>query len=710
MLCNRLTRSAKLAPVHLNGITPYSNVPELENNQPMMILRIKALLGTVFFVCSVMALISAATFSQAQVTAVVDTPGGDTPPLENPALAMNLAGVADWSTAQPFLNVAKTMRPLFGHMPGQWGGYSHDALRQDGYLDERGQPLKIPEGVSALASVFLTEMPAEMTSVVGRYRLTFSGSANVQLKNVRVLRQSGNEIWFEFTPTGRNLVEFLIHKMDPNDPLRDLVIVHEKNIPLLEAGAIFNPDWIKLVRDLRVLRFMGWMKTNHSHVSTWDQRPRVEDFTYSQNGVPLPLMIALSNEIGADPWFTMPHLADDIYVQTFAKTVRDGLDPKLKAYVEYSNELWNFQFSQTKWAQAQASELWGRRAKGDAWMQYAGMRSAQVVDIWRKVYGDEAPDRLVRVMGVHTAYLGLEHPFLEGKLWQGERSTLPDQLFDAYAVTGYFYLPFGDEKYLSALREKIAATQSDPAGREVVYDGMALEVRNGSLKKLLGEWWPYHAKVAESYGMDLIMYEGGTHIVAHGDAGKDAQFNEALFEFNYSPQVQGLYLDLVAGWHKIGGRLFNGFEEVGKPRRSGSWGHLRHLDDRTGRWDILMAYNRRMSPSSANRSMGSFLHGVTYIAGDLGEDVVGTPQMDILIGGAGDDFLMGGSGNDRLHGRAGTDTALLPGRQKHYAFGRSGQHFWAQSKESYILLRDIEYVMFERDPSFVVAIEDLLAD
>ena len=39
-----------------------------------------------------------------------------------------------------------------------------------------------------------------------------------------------------------------------------------------------------------------------------------------------------------------------------AEAVRDGLDPRLKAYVEYSNEVWNRIFPQAGWAAAQAKQ------------------------------------------------------------------------------------------------------------------------------------------------------------------------------------------------------------------------------------------------------------------------------------------------------------------------------------------------------------------
>ena len=63
--------------------------------------------------------------------------------------------------------------------------------------------------------------------------------------------------------------------------------------------------------------------------------------------MPLEVMIDLANACNASPWFCIPHLADDQFVAEFAQTVKARLKPNFEVYVEYSNEVWNFQFAQT---------------------------------------------------------------------------------------------------------------------------------------------------------------------------------------------------------------------------------------------------------------------------------------------------------------------------------------------------------------------------
>ena len=49
-------------------------------------------------------------------------------------------------------------------------------------------------------------------------------------------------------------------------------------------------------------------------------------------------MIDLSNQIGASPWFNMPHAADDNYVVEFAKLVENNLRSDLKVTENLLND------------------------------------------------------------------------------------------------------------------------------------------------------------------------------------------------------------------------------------------------------------------------------------------------------------------------------------------------------------------------------------
>ena len=593
--------------------------------------------------------------------------GAAADPVADPVLAMGLNGISDWSTQYAFIDVMKTARPWLGHLRGQWGGYEIDRLIAGGYLDAQGWPLRIPREVEKLEAFILTDLPPDATSMAGRYVLTYAGEGRIEVAGrVSRLRYGPNRIAFDFTP-GEGLVAIVIKRTDPGgkgNHIRDIRVIREDHLELARLGEVFNPAWLEKVQDLRALRFMDWAFTNDSPQQGVADRPLPGDFTYAWRGVPLEVMAELANKVGADPWFTVPHMADDALVRVMAEVVRDHLDPGLKAYVEYSNELWNFMFPQTHWAVEQANARWGQDAAPDAWIQFAGMRAAQVMGIWSDVFGDQADGRLVRVVGTHTGWPGLEEGMLEAPLWRAEApgNPAPVDSFDAYAVTGYFGHEMGTDDFAPQILDWLDQGE-DVARREVTRALLA-----GSVNELLTELLPYQAGLAARHGMRLVMYEGGTHVVGLGEWTENQRLTDFFTSYNYTPEMAGIYAELLAGWDALGGTLFNAFVDVATPSRWGSWGHLRHLGDSNPRWDLLMAYNAAGGVAWESRAPGTFLHGVIRRAPEGGGRIVAGHPRDILMGGPGDDMLVATGCCVRMHGGAGVNTALLPGTPEAYAF------------------------------------------
>ncbi|MBS0123396.1 calcium-binding protein [Thetidibacter halocola] len=640
-----------------------------------------------------------------------------------PALGMGLNGLADWSTQYPFIDLMKSARDWVGHLPGRWGGVSSEELRAGGNLDENGWPVSIPEGVERLESVLLTDMPEDAAYLRGDYVMLYDGQAEFTLtgRAKRVRYEPGRATFF-YEP-GPGLVGVSISAIPADDPMRNIRIVREDHLPLYEVEALFNPLWLETVQDMRVLRFMDWMMTNGSPVQTWEDRPRLTDATWTTWGVPLEVMIELANTVGADPWFTLPHMADDDYVRRFAETVKAGLNPRLKAHVEYSNEVWNRIFPQAEWAAAQAEARWGESDTG--WAQFYGLRAAQVMDTWTEVYGPEADDRLLRVVATQTGWPGLEESILLAPLAFLQLGRPPQDSFDAYAVTGYFGYEMGGDEAAAQVDAWLAASEAvaEAAGqatglrrvalREYVranrFDAaiapMAQALEEGSLNRLVSEVFPYHAGVARRAGLRLIMYEGGTHLVAPGARNQDERLTDFLAAFSYTPEMARLYEILLGGWAQAGGTLFTAFVDVAPATRWGSWGAKRHLADENPRWDILAAFNATGPNDWELRDAGAFAQGLVRIGG--GQPLQGTDWADVLIGGLGDDVLVSGGGNDRLHGGPGSDRAVLPGSRGDYAFERDGALLRAVGSQGTVVLRAVEEVLFAAQPDSPVPADTL---
>ena len=540
-------------------------------------------------------------------------------PARAQGLGIGLAALNDWSTEQPLLDVMKLARPWIGHKPGQWGGVSFEALRDGGVLDAQGWPRRIPPELGSIGTLVLTDLPEDAGGVAGRYRLSFAGSGIVEVGGRATgVRYAPGRVEFDFAP-GPGPVDIRIQRSDPGgtgDYVRDISIVRLDREAAWAAGAVFNPDWLARIEGFGVLRFMDWMATNGSALAHWADRPEVEDFAYTLNGMPLELMLRLANETGHDAWFTLPHLADDDFVRRFAEAVKAGLDPGRRAYVEYSNEVWNWGFAQAQWAEDQARARWGQE---HAWVQYYAMRAAEVAAIWTEVFGAQAPARLVRVISTQTGWLGLEADILGAPLWLAEAPgrAPPVQGFDAYAVAGYFGGDLGNPQGVALVRGWLAEAAAQ-AGREAEAAGLTGEARAArvaaqrtdlaveaaarylaggadpvegvmDLRRFIADTLAYQARIAAEAGLELIAYEGGSHAAAGWEAIDDADLTAFFTALNYSAPMGALYAQLFDGWRALGGGVFVAYADVQAPGKWGSWGSLRHLTDDNPRWQALLA-------------------------------------------------------------------------------------------------------------------------
>ena len=91
-------------------------------------------------------------------------------------------------------------------------------------------------------------------------------------------------------------------------------------------------------------------------------------------------------------------------------------------------------------------------------------------------------------------------------------------------------------------------------------------------------WIKDQKQVADKYGLKLVAYEGGQHMV--GVAG--AENNEAITRLfqaaNRHPRMGAIYQQYFDAWTAEGGDLFCYFASTGRWSKWGSWGILQHDD------------------------------------------------------------------------------------------------------------------------------------
>jgi hypothetical protein len=327
---------------------------------------------------------------------------------------------------------------------------------------------------------------------------------------------------------------------------------------------VFHPIFLDRWRGVTVLRFMDWMHTNNSKQQKWADRPKVDSATWTRDGgIPIEVMIDLSNRLGADPWFCMPHLADDEYVRNFAALVKEKLHPARRIYVEYSNEVWNGQFEQSRWAGQKGLDLKIGEKPWDAAWHYTARRSVEIFKIWDEVFGgrDAAAKRLVRVL-----------PSQAGNAYVAEQILKFEDAYksaDTLAIAPYFGMN------VPAQGEELNADTVSKWSVDQVLDHLEKKALPETLK-----WIADNKKVADKYEVKMISYEAGQHAVGIQGGENNEAMTKLFLDANRSARMGQLYTKYLEGWEANGGGLICMFASVGGWSKWGSWGLMENYDDK----------------------------------------------------------------------------------------------------------------------------------
>jgi hypothetical protein len=426
---------------------------------------------------------------------------------------MNVASVVDWSREWAFVDIFKHSRP---------------------WVDRGG----------ARETLMLREVEGHYPA--GRYVATWRGSGTVEIPGYDVTgiasRRPGR-IEFDVRP-GDGGVRLVVSGGNVRD-------IHVWMPGFENANSPFHPLFLERLAPFDVIRFMKWQRTEISPTRTWDQRARSEDERWSTDaGVPPEVMIDLANARRAHPWFCMPHLADDDYVRRFARLVKERLRPDLKVYVEYSNEVWNWIYPATHYADAEGKRLkLGSPEVG----RYYARRSVEVFRIWEEEFGH---DRLVRVLASQFVNSWLTEQIVT---WQDAYKHA-----DVLAVAPYFGHEFGQP-------EK-AATVATLTVSELL-DRVAAEVDGPNRKQMRAQ-----AALAHKYGLQLIAYEGGPHLVGVGGAQNNPALTALFVAANRHPRIGDILKRHYENWFAAGGGVYLTFVYAEAPGKFGSWGVLEFQD------------------------------------------------------------------------------------------------------------------------------------
>ncbi|MDR6820625.1 hypothetical protein J2X76_005825 [Neorhizobium sp. 2083] len=474
-------------------------------------------------------------------------------------IGLNITGMSYWATEQPFSNLAYNASPWrvqVENAPFTWDE-PLPPMTPDGY------PTQVPAGaVVETCLIFTTHrknLPVQLSvHYDGKGKLGYISGAELEARapgrdDVRNLRNNA-----PFTS--------MVMQTDASDPIR--------NIRLYERGPIpkqtFRAPFLERLNGMSALRFMDWMGTNNSKVASWNDRPKLGQFGKSDLGVPLEYMIELCNLVKSDPWFNMPHLADDDYVRRFAEQVRKDLDPDLKVHVEYSNEVWNTSFDQADHARSRGLALGLSTNDYEAQLRYYAHRTTEILAIWEDVFGTAKQ----RISGIYSAQSVNGWSTETIMTWKGVKEHA-----DALAIAPYFGGGLGSPDRAEDVSKWSLNRLFSTLEKEVETDN----------KKTMQE----QAALARQYGVKLYAYEGGQHLVGHSGAENNERLTNLFVAANRDRRMGELYLRHLSNWRTSGGDLYAAFSSMSEPSKWGSWGLLEDESGTQPKWQAIQQVLKR---------------------------------------------------------------------------------------------------------------------
>lgn len=365
----------------------------------------------------------------------------------------------------------------------------------------------------------------------GTYTASWSGSGSVTFgQGFQTLSSAGNQ------KTVRVDAQASALSVARSGDVKNLRIV------LNDTVGPFHPLFIERLKPFKIIRFMDWQQTNNAGPRTWSTRVMPGDSQIGSGGVAIEYMVALCNQLGADPWLCIPHRAEPHYVRTLAEYCRDNLHPGATVYVEWSNEVWNSQFDQHQWL----ADVSGSDRLSDAWFDRWAVEASEDFKAFREVLGDRA----VRVLGVH-----LQNDWIAKKLVPRVESRGG---YDALSPSAYFGLT----------RDQVRAVPAN-----VTIDRL-IDLLSNNIEADNTRWYASHRQIAGNHA--LLAYEGGFH---GPHAGLVLPWQAQARALQTDTRMVALYDKNLAAWRAAGGKTIAAYN-FAQPwnENHGTFGHLEYQD------------------------------------------------------------------------------------------------------------------------------------
>ncbi|MFA6023438.1 MAG: LamG-like jellyroll fold domain-containing protein [Candidatus Pacearchaeota archaeon] len=505
-------------------------------------------------------------------------------------IGINLNGIASWESALNFVDLMKNSRYWYVTNASRIGPSMNNELEKIP-KDENGYPLQVPYYSEKLGGwqqvgVVVRDKLYKYGYPEGNYTFSFEGDGKLDLvNNGGGLRYSFNKsgtykVWLKDcdTPGCSSLIYIYIFNSTLGNNIRNIHLImpgYEDNY----ETQIFYPGFLESLRNVSAIRFMDWQGTNNgiNLSGVWENRSTPTSYTqsYLYRSVAIEYIINLSNRVHADPWVNIPHNADDNYIRQMARMMKNGLDPDRKVYVEYSNEVWNWMFYQTRYAYNKGIELnlndsAGASAEDKGMRKFIAKRSCDIFNIFEQEFGGS--ERIVEVISTQAA--GWKANEL---LNYSNHSIYPS--LNPYGVTTD---AIALAPYFGGIGPQVIASGED---ENITIDEIIVRVKNniyvGSEGFSIGALgYVSDVKIAaDRWGVKLLAYEGGQHLVASSDD-KYVNLTNKFIAANRDPRMGTLYDEYWQMWSRVVGKgPFMYFSHMGPATKYGMWGVMVNVTD-----------------------------------------------------------------------------------------------------------------------------------
>ncbi len=226
----------------------------------------------------------------------------------------------------------------------------------------------------------------------GVYTLLYDGKGAFDFSHTggTVVARAPGRVLLRIVPCSAG-IRLRLTATDLDQPPRNIRLI----LPGFEktyASAPFHPLFIERLRSFNVLDFKDWMHAD-TFVSSaiWPERPQMTQATQvAPAGVAPEYMVGLANATGADPWFTLPVGATDMYIYQFAALVHHTLDPRLHATFEYGHDAWKPRTPSNAYAAMAGRNFHLAADPAAAARDWYALRSKQMFAIVQRAFGSDA--------------------------------------------------------------------------------------------------------------------------------------------------------------------------------------------------------------------------------------------------------------------------------------------------------------------------------